>query len=62
MCEHTQPERQLLRLFEDWLLVASPDTLHDLNRHLADSGSATTAVDVVNMLASLNVDMSGECR
>lgn len=53
MCDHTQQRDRILRLFEDWLLVAHPDVLWDLERHLRDSGSQMKAIDVVNILGAL---------
>ena len=53
MCTNTTETDRILRLLEDWLLVAHPDTLHDLQRHLDAINSTISAVGIVNALGRL---------
>lgn len=62
MCDHSNQTQRVLRTLEDWLLVAHPDVVHDLDRHLADSGGTLTAIELISLLGGLANRSAGAQR
>lgn len=46
-------QHQMLALLEDFLLLADPDTIHQLDKHLHSTGSTLRAEDLIGELGRL---------